>query len=101
MHSNCSSARCTPPAGSLPPLALPQVGGRQAPEALQIHLRFQVALNYDLNFEICATCRFTAAPGADPKLVAVKRLKPELFDDPAQHDMFIKEVALMRKLKHK
>lgn len=40
-------------------------------------------------------------PGAARQVVAVKRLKPTVFEDPTDFDLFCKEVALMRKLKHK
>lgn len=46
-------------------------------------------------------CWYTPADGGQKCLVAVKRLRPELFKEPAQFELFCKEVALMRKLRHR
>lgn len=39
--------------------------------------------------------------GRGPQVVAVKTLRQELLTDPAQVELFVKEVSLMRKLKHR
>lgn len=45
-------------------------------------------------------CMYTPDGGGKPYIVAVKRLKLELFRNQEDLDLFLKEVELMRKLRH-
>lgn len=53
-------------------------------------------------FATVALYEYTPAGGSGAtRLVAVKQMRTELLDDPAEVKTFVKEVELLRKLRHK
>lgn len=53
------------------------------------------------SFATVTKCNYRPPGGGPPQLVAVKVVRTELLKDPRQTAMFIEEVKLLRKLKHK
>lgn len=48
-----------------------------------------------------AICKYKASDEAEPVLVAVKFLRETMLNDRHELSLFVKEAALMRKLKHR